>query len=451
MSNNSELNIFVSTFLEEARDNLELWEKTCLDLEKNPSQELFATLFRLAHNLKGSARSVGLETFGSFIHKVEDIISLLRDGQREFNIEFISLFFKCHTILDNWCEELHKDLNYTPKDLCEFEDYIRQFNPSMSENKTEDQSFGVFTEEAQPDKVEIKKIAEPITKINSSNKIDTIRIPINKIETIMNHISELCSNHSIIFHCKNNNKYNSNSFNNAVNICKKIIKELQSNVFSLRMVLLTSIFQRLERTAVSLAIQQNKKIEIIMDGSHIEIDKIIIEKIMDPLVHVIRNAVDHAIEHEEERIKKSKPLISSIKISAMQNTSHVIITITDDGRGINAKNVFQKAVQKNMVAENAKLSEQEIYQFLFSPGFSTAEKITEVSGRGVGLDVVKQLLHEIGGHVNIQSQVDIGSKFEFHLPSNLSIIETLIRSPLKMFHTSFSLLRKSDGFDNFIG
>ena len=328
--------------------------------------------------------------------------------------------------MDNWCDQFANDLNYIPNEVFEIENEINQYlsiieKPELKE--TEGFSIFNYKDNFVKDKEESKD--DKLTTSKSQQKVDTIRIPSNKIDIMIHYISELCSHHAIISHCSSIGKYNNKSFINSVQICEKIIKELQSNVFALRMLPLTSLFQRLERTAKSLAMQQNKDLEIITDGDFVELDKNIIEKIIDPLVHVIRNAVDHGIESSQERLEKNKTVKSSIKLEAKQNVSHVVITISDDGKGINPKIIFQKAVQKNLIAENTKLNEQEIYQLLFLPGFSTAEKITEVSGRGVGLDVVKQVLDEIGGYVNIQSQINFGSRFEFHLPANLSIIDVL--------------------------
>lgn len=448
MSNNEHIEEFIATFMEEASETLEQWEKTCLDMEKNPSAETFKILFRYAHNLKGSSRSVNLDSFASFIHKVEDVISLLRDGKCEYSSEFVSLFLKCHSFMESWCQELQSDLSFIPIEIVEIEHIISKvikkieinsasdgihfefFNYKSSNKETEknqnEADFGFFNDSEQDNETDSKQPEKSKLDKNTPNKSqDTIRIPSSKIDLIMHYISELCTHHSIISHCSITGKFNTKSFKNSIHICEKIIKELQSNVFSLRMIPLNSFFQRLERAAKSLAMQQNKEVDIITEGSHVELDKNIIEKFLDPLVHVIRNAVDHGIETNEERIAKNKPLKSKIQISAQQSISHVCITISDDGKGINPKIILKKALQKNLVPEESNLTEQEIYQLIFLPGFSTVETVTEVSGRGVGLDVVKQVLNEINGFVNIQSQVDKGSIFEFHLPSNLSIIDVL--------------------------
>ncbi|APJ03161.1 chemotaxis protein CheA [Silvanigrella aquatica] len=437
MSDQDDLKQFIATFMEEAEETLESWEKTCLEMEKNPSSDSFTTLFRYAHNLKGSSRSVNLDAFASFIHKVEDVITLLRDGKCEYTPAYVALFFKCHSLMEYWCDNLKENIEFVPDEIADIEKIIEEFtslNSSSDIPKILDgHEFGIFSnnelkieqDSTNKEKNSDKNLNNIDFNISKNKSYDTIRISSSKIDIIMHYISELCTHHSIISHCNLIGKYNSKSFSNSIQICEKIIKELQSNVFSLRMLPLTSLFQRLERAAKSLAIQQNKDLTIDTEGLHVELDKNIIEKFVDPLVHVIRNAVDHGIEKTEERISKNKPIKSFIHISAKQNTSHVTITITDDGKGINPNIILKKAIQKNLISENAKLSEQEIYQLLFLPGFSTADSVTEVSGRGVGLDVVKQVLEEIGGYVNIKSQIDRGSSFEFNLPSNLSIIDVL--------------------------
>ena len=432
MNDIKDLNNFIPIFMEEAKDTLEQWERTCLEIEKNPSNESFTILFRFAHNLKGSSSSVNLDTFATFIHKIEDIISLLRDGKCDYNPEYVALFLKCHTVMEQWCEQLQFNLKFIPKEITEIENYIAQLNIQKKDNTkeipSEGNEFGIFSDisNSENEKKPTADDSKNIKKLNKPEKNqETIRVLSSKIDIIMHYISELCTHQAIISHCSSSGKYESKSFKNSIHICEKIIKELQSNVFSLRMLPLNSLFQRLERAAKSLAMEQNKDIIIITEGTHVELDKNLIEKFLDPLVHVIRNAVDHGIESSEERVSKNKPIKSTIRICAHQNITHVTIIISDDGKGINTKSILKKAIQKNLISENELLTEQEIYQLLFQPGFSTAEKVTEVSGRGVGLDVVRQVLNEIGGYMNIESQIDKGTSFEFHLPTNLSIIDVL--------------------------
>ncbi|RDB36350.1 MAG: hypothetical protein DCC88_05560 [Spirobacillus cienkowskii] len=415
---------FTKIFLEEAKETLEKWEKTCLEIEKNPNQEEFTTLFRYAHNLKGSAKSVNLNNFASFIHKVEDFITLLRDGKKQFKNEYVSLFLKCHAFMEYWCTKLESDTNFIPSDLNDINFVIEQVISKSSDAIS--QSYEIISTSTGSKNTTSNNNENSNSNPSKKNiKADSIRIPANKIDIIIEYISELCTHHAVISHCSSTDSYNSKSFKNSVQISDKIIKNLQTNVFSLRMINLQTLFQRLERTAKDLARQQGKDLEINIEGSEVELDKNIIENIVDPFVHVIRNAVDHGLEKSEERANKNKPIKSKILLSAKQNINDVVISIQDDGKGIDRDKIYAKAAEKKIINGDEELSEQEVYQLLFKPGFSTAESITEVSGRGVGLDVVNQALNDIGGFVHITSEINKGTCFEFHLPSNLSIIEVL--------------------------
>ena len=198
---------------------------------------------------------------------------------------------------------------------------------------------------------------------------------------------------------------------------------------SLRTQNLKSSFQRLERVIRDVAGVTNKKVNVKLSGENIELDKNVIEKITDALIHSVRNAVDHGIEEKvEDRLAAGKSELAQISIDASQSAAAVTISISDDGRGLNTEVILKKAIEKNLIAADAKLTEMQIYDLLFLPGFSTAKALTDISGRGVGLDVVKQSVEKLRGKITVNSKLNKGTTFKIELPTSLSIVDAIIIS-----------------------
>jgi two-component system chemotaxis sensor kinase CheA len=200
-------------------------------------------------------------------------------------------------------------------------------------------------------------------------------------------------------------------------------RELQESVMLIRMLPISFSFSRFPRLVRDLSANLGKKIELVMSGENTEIDKTLIEKIGDPLVHLVRNSIDHGIELPAERLKAGKPETGTIKLNAFHKGGNIVIEIVDDGNGIDPKAVLNKAVEKGLVPAGANLTSQQINDLIFQPGFSTAKKITDVSGRGVGMDVVRKNITSLGGAVEIQSTHGKGSTFTIRLPLTLAILD----------------------------
>ena len=209
---------------------------------------------------------------------------------------------------------------------------------------------------------------------------------------------------------------------------KKISDELQNAIMSIRMVEIKTIFQKMPRVVRDIAQSTGKKMELYMEGENTEIDKTIIEQISDPLVHLIRNAADHGIEDPKERQAKGKPETGRIVLRAYNKNKHVFIEIEDDGRGIDAGEMKEKAIEKGFITgtEAERMSRNQLLNLIFLPGFSTAKQITEISGRGVGMDIVKSNITKINGNVMIESEVDQGTKMIVQLPLSLAVSSGLI-------------------------
>lgn len=456
---------FVAVFLEEAADMLADWERFTVALQRGVDGSKLDALFRSAHNLKGSARSVGLEGFAQLVHEAEDTINLLRDNHGLFKSEFVVTLLLAQQVLVEWREvlltnyetpepprvrEVRNQLEHLKKAMegGDMEKAFGVFNDAVksaseSENPTDDSStreplgrdrlddresssqdasFGLTQEGSSGN----EKEKQDKNKGSSSSQ-EMIRVPAQKIDVLMQIIGELSTQQATITHCLKNNKMNERICANSIHMAGKLTRELQLQTMALRLLDLSRLFVRLERVAMDVAIQQGKKLNVVVTGSEVELDKSVIERITDPLVHMIRNAVDHGIEANGQR-PSHKPEAATVSIHATQSASGVQIELVDDGRGIDPDRILAKAREKGLLSGSQKLPIKKIYDLLFLPGFSTAEKITDISGRGVGLDVVKRMVDEIDGTIDIESEVGRGTRFTIVLPTNVSIIDSLVVS-----------------------
>ncbi|HSQ42439.1 MAG TPA: chemotaxis protein CheA, partial [Fibrobacteraceae bacterium] len=205
-----------------------------------------------------------------------------------------------------------------------------------------------------------------------------------------------------------------------------IMRQIQELSMSLRMVSIKGVFQKMARLVRDLSKKLEKRVDFVMEGENTELDKSVVENIGDPLVHMVRNALDHGIETAQERRDSGKPDVAKVTLRAYHNAGNVYIEIEDDGRGIDRNKVLNKAITQKLVPPNANLSDADVYQLLFLPGFSTAAKVTDVSGRGVGMDVVKKNIESLRGSVEINSELGQGSCFTIRLPLTLAIIDGMV-------------------------
>jgi two-component system chemotaxis sensor kinase CheA len=206
-----------------------------------------------------------------------------------------------------------------------------------------------------------------------------------------------------------------------------IMRQVQELSMSLRMVSIKATFQKMARLVRDLSKKSGKDVEFVMEGEDTELDKSVVENIGDPLIHMIRNAIDHGVEDSvEERIRRGKPARARVTLRAFHKAGSIYIEICDDGRGLDRDAILAKAIRQGMCGEQDKLSEQEIHQFIFAPGFSTAKTITDISGRGVGMDVVKRNIQALRGSVDIHSEPGVGATFSIRLPLTLAIIDGMI-------------------------
>ena len=266
------------------------------------------------------------------------------------------------------------------------------------------------------------------TKQQVSSK--TVRVNIDRLDTLMNLVSELIIVKTQLEGLNVKTNEGGNNYNDSVEYLERITTSLHDAVMKVRMVPVETVFNRFPRMIRDVSRKLGKDIELVMSGEETELDRTVIDEIGDPLIHLLRNAADHGLETAEERINIGKPRKGTIKLQAYQDGNSVVIEVEDDGKGINVSKIKSKAVEKGTLTkeEAATMTEHEAIDLLFRPSFSMAEKISDLSGRGVGLDVVKSKITSLGGHVEVQTEFGKGSKFIVRLPLTLAIIQALMIS-----------------------
>ncbi|MCS7118478.1 MAG: chemotaxis protein CheA [Archaeoglobaceae archaeon] len=257
-----------------------------------------------------------------------------------------------------------------------------------------------------------------------SRKSEDVRVDVRVLDTIMNLIGELVIIKSRLLQIAS--KHNIQELSEAINIMDKSITNLQDEVMKVRMVKVERIFNKFPRMVRDLAKRLGKRVEFTMEGLDTELDRTVLDKMSDPIMHLLRNAVDHGIESPKERIMIGKSEIGKIKLSARREKSNVVIEIEDDGKGLDLEEIRKKAIEKGLISENSNLSEEEIKMLIFIPGFSTKDVPTEISGRGIGMDVVKTTVEKLGGSLKIVSEKGKGTRIKINLPPTVAIIKSLL-------------------------
>ncbi len=262
--------------------------------------------------------------------------------------------------------------------------------------------------------------------VTQSKKVDTtsIRVDTDKIDKLINLVGELVITQSMLSDL--GSRFEINQLPVLLERMAQLegnTREIQERVMSIRMLPIGTAFSRFPRLVRDLSAKAGKKIQLVLSGEETELDKTVIESIGDPLTHLVRNSADHGLETPEERLDNNKPELGTIRLNAFHEGGNICITVEDDGRGLNRDKILAKAVKQGLIAENETPPDDQIWPLIFKPGFSTAEKVTDVSGRGVGMDVVKRNIEGLGGTVKIKTALGKGTVFTLKLPLTLAIIE----------------------------
>lgn len=430
------------SFLQEADQTLDESERYFLNLEKNMDDASIEEIFRLAHNLKGSASAVGFTELSQFMHEFESFLMKIKKKEVKVKTMTVNLLLSCNDRIRKWVAILSRDFDAK----LDKDDLIQQMQ-AQSTDKYEE-----FNADHLLSMMDISDVAVPVinTEVIPQMIDETIRVALPRLEKLMNYVGELVILQTVLNQQKADLK--TPLLQKTVTQLSKITKDIQDISMSLRMLPLRQTFQKMHRIVRDTSQELNKDIYFSTTGDDTEIDKTVIEKLGDPLVHLIRNAVDHGIESPEEREKLGKPRQGRITLKALQSSGKILIQIEDDGRGLNPAFLKQKAIEKGLLPSEATLTDKEAQNLIFMPGFSTKAVATDISGRGVGMDVVKTNIENIlRGDIAVHSQPGVGTQLNISLPLTLAIIEGMVIKmgtdkyivPLFQIHESLRLSRES--------
>ena len=469
----------VESFIVETKEILDKLDVDLVEMEKRPDDnELLNSVFRHFHTIKGTSSFLGLDKLTGVTHKGEDILNKLRRGEARLNStimdSLLNAYDKMKSLLVSIEEFQNEDIEVddTIKELMDListlenggvaevvkkpakkskkksskteivkevkEEVRNEETVKVEEIKSEDEAEELEEEsesEVEAPHIEAKQSNNEKSKQDSSKKVEnSIRVDVERLDELLNIVSELVLGRNRLgqvnseFALENEGTKFSRDLSDVTKQIDLMTNELQLVVMKTRMVKIGKVFNKFPRLVRDLSRDAKKQIDIVIKGEETELDKTLIEEINDPLVHLVRNSVDHGIETPEVRIEKGKNPTGTLVLSAEHEGNNIIISIEDDGKGIDPEVIRNKAVQKGLIsAERAKeLSKQDILNLIFLPGFSTAEVVTNISGRGVGMDVVKTNVTKLRGIINIESTVGVGTKMIIKLPLTLAIIPGMI-------------------------
>jgi two-component system, chemotaxis family, sensor kinase CheA len=413
-------------FLVEARDLLSHVESLFLQLEKNPSDlGIYEQLARLAHNFKGSGKAVGFDSLSKFSHELENLLIALKNGKREPSPGVVSLLLKSCDLLQQHLRELENNKQAVITNDPLFEALKRaQEGPELTSDAAKEAGASQTIGFKEP-LVKIAKAA-PAPIAASSPSEDSIRVPLDRIDGLLNLFGEQVILQSALDQARADPLGQIDQMIRTIAQLSKLTVDIQHSMLSLRMTNLQRLFSKLERAVRDTALALGKSVEFVGEGQDSELDKILVDALADPLVHMVRNAVDHGLESSEGRLEAQKPQQGTIRLKAYRGGGSFVLELRDDGRGLNRERIVKKAKEAGLLSEGADPSEEEAFSLIFENGFSTKDEATEYSGRGVGMNVVKETVERLRGSLEIESKLGEGSCFRIRLPLNLAIFHGMV-------------------------
>ncbi|SMO67513.1 chemotaxis protein CheA [Gracilimonas mengyeensis] len=436
----------VGEFVTECSDLIQMAEGALLDLEERPDdEELINTVFRAFHTIKGTSAFMGLDPISEFTHSVETFLSMVREGKLSFDracadisLESIDIINQMLAVVEQaqggdplpeppafapMMKVLHavSEENVQPKDA--FKQEAENIADAIADAEEEAELKAASDAQESAEKVNGESTGGG-DKSSGAETESSVRVSVNRLDRLIDMVGELVIAHSVVAQDKAIPK--DSELQRKVNHATKIIRELQDTSLTLRMVPLKATFHKMNRLVRDISRKAGKNVKLITVGEDTEIDRNMVDVINEPLIHMLRNSLDHGIETPEERKKTDKDEVAEVVLSASQEGGKVVIKIVDDGRGINKDVILNKAIEKGLIDPDKKLSDKEIYNLIFLPGFSSAEKVTDLSGRGVGMDVVRRSIEQLQGKVDVNSELGKGTTITIELPFTLAITDGMV-------------------------
>ncbi|MBN2406357.1 MAG: chemotaxis protein CheA [Elusimicrobia bacterium] len=425
---------YIPVFIDETIEGITEITESLLKLEKNPDQpDIVNHMFRLIHRIKSSSAALGFFDMGEIAHNIENILDDARNRRIIISADVINcIFFATDRVL-----EMIKSVESNKEAEFDIKDVLSRLKTCMV--------HGGETEPAGPEEKkdpgkenEGEKTVSPAdTAAVKVSTLSTLRVDIGKLDELMNLAGEMVVAKARLLQIATELKKDKDreektiligDLNTTAEQINKISLGIQKGVMQTRMVPIGGMFKRFGRVVRDIASLKSKKVKLEITGEDTELDRKVIDELIDPLTHIVRNAVDHGIEAGEERIKNNKTEEGNLRLNAYHEANSVCIEVVDDGRGLDFDKIKKKAVSRGLVTEEEArtLSREETSEFIFAPGFSTAEEVTEVSGRGVGMDIVKEKLKQLNGNIAVDLKVKEGSRFVLRVPLTLAIISAIL-------------------------
>jgi two-component system chemotaxis sensor kinase CheA len=421
----------VQEFIGEATGHIEAAEAGLLQLEEDVTNaDAINAVFRSFHTIKGVAGFLNLSQIGALAHAAENVLDLCRKGKMQFDSGIADIILHSVDAMRKLIEILAAiaTTGGTPAPLDGLEDLLHRLHDCAEGRRAatsapqKDSSISSPAAETSAPKADSKSESRSAHCVGDS----TIKVSTERLDSLINTVGELVIAQAMVTQDMITLAAQDRRVSRNVSHLGKIARELQELSMSMRMVPIQGVFQKMSRLVRDLARKANKEIDFIVTGGETELDRNVVEAISDPLVHMVRNAADHGIEMPEDRAKAGKPRAGKLTLKAFHRAGNIVIEITDDGKGLNKAKIVKKATDAGLIKPGQELSEQEIFRLIFAPGLSTAEKVTDVSGRGVGMDVVRRNVEALRGQIDIASVEGQGSTFSIRLPLTLAVIDGLV-------------------------
>jgi two-component system, chemotaxis family, sensor kinase CheA len=454
----------VREFLLETHENLAQLDLDLVTLERDPTEkDTLSRVFRTLHTVKGTAGFLGLPKLQAVAHAAENLLSRLRDGELRFSPEIASSLLATVDAIRRMLDSLEKTDTEGAEDDSALVFLLGQLTKGISvSTPAESTSFSISTPASPPAAKPVTPPPSPAPTIAATIAVErpsppptpspqqavsitpppvaaveageqrqasvsdsAIRVDVGLLDKLMTLVGELVLARNQIVQFSSSQE--DSAYLNTVGRLNQLTTELQTSVMKTRMQPIGNVWSKFPRVVRDLAVACAKQVRLEMEGQETELDKTILEAIRDPLTHLVRNAIDHGIELPAERTALGKSPEGRLRLHAFHEGGKVIIEISDDGRGIDSNRVREKAIRNGLIAADhaGRMSEQQILELIFLPGFSTAERVTQFSGRGVGMDVVRTHIEKIGGMVEIDSRLGSGTTIKMKIPLTLAIIPAL--------------------------
>ncbi|QOY91882.1 chemotaxis protein CheA [Paludibaculum fermentans] len=435
----------VEDFLVEAREHLANIEARLLEIEQGAhTPETLNSAFRSFHTLKGLAGFLEYNVIQEVAHEVESLLDLARNDALQLNGPIVDVVLQSGDFLASCLRSIEVNkLKAEPppmEDPAALLDRIRQAAATpqglegAADEDLEDRDTSLAMERPKAgglepsresstgsDAAQLEPAAGPKRSEASLVKIET-----GKLEYLVEMVGELMIAESMLHHNPDLGEARSPRVQRDLSQLARVTAEVQKTAMAMRMVPIGTLFRRMTRLVRDLARKSGKSAELELHGEDVELDRTIVEELADPLVHMLRNALDHGLESPADREAAGKPAAGKVRLKAAHQAGQIVIELSDDGRGLDRGRILAKAVQRGLVSADANLSDSDVYHLIFEPGFSTAEKVTDVSGRGVGMDVVRKHVSRLRGRIEIASALGQGTTFTLRVPLTLAIIDGLV-------------------------